>query len=264
MSDWRILTGRWQDVLDVDRVDHVITDPPYSEHVHGKSRAGKRKEALRDGNGKLSPCAYSREAEFGFDPIKPRDMEELADLTFDICQRWSLTFCDSESLHLWAGAYRSAGLEHVRNGIWLKVGATPQFTGDRPGVGFEGIEIAHKPGRKRWNGGGKVGIWSALTVIERGGQRRTNNSREHPTQKPIDLMMQLISDFTDPGDTILDPYCGSASTGVACLRLGRNFIGVEQNEVWAEMGRERMRAEDEGSSLRERKAGQLPMFGAKP
>ncbi len=56
---WQILTGRWQDVLPADlRVDHVITDPPYSEHVHSKSRAGARKVPLKDGNGRVTREKY--------------------------------------------------------------------------------------------------------------------------------------------------------------------------------------------------------------
>ena len=49
----------------------------------------------------------------------------------------------------------------------------------------------------------------------------------HPTQKPIALMSLLIEKFTKPGQTVFDPYMGSGTTGVACMNLGRNFIGCE-------------------------------------
>ena len=51
--------------------------------------------------------------------------------------------------------------------------------------------------------------------------------RYHPTQKPITLMRWIIDNYTLPGDTILDPFMGSGTTGVACVQLGRNFIGCE-------------------------------------
>ena len=51
--------------------------------------------------------------------------------------------------------------------------------------------------------------------------------RVHPTQKPIILMKRIINDFTSPGDTILDPFMGSGTTGVACVETGRNFIVIE-------------------------------------
>lgn len=55
---------------------------------------------------------------------------------------------------------------------------------------------------------------------------RTKNEL-HPTQKPVDLCAYLISKFSDTGDTVLDPFMGSASTGIACAQTGRKFIGIE-------------------------------------
>lgn len=51
--------------------------------------------------------------------------------------------------------------------------------------------------------------------------------RLHPNQKPVDLLAYLITKTTQPGDVILDPFMGSASTGVACLHTGRAFLGIE-------------------------------------
>ena len=266
---WIVLTGEWQSFacdLPDKCVDHVITDPPYSAYVHSKSRAGARKTPLHDGNGRVSPCTLSREVEFGFEPITTDDMEAVGDMADRLVRRWTMAFCDVESTHLWTGALTSAGLDYCRTMAWIKIGATPQFTGDRPGVGFETIVLAHSEGRKRWNGGGKAGVYSALTVIERGGVpgKHANNRREHPTQKPDDLMCDLIRDFTDPDDIILDPFCGSGTTGVAAIRLGRRFIGIEKKPKWADVARERLAAEAENSSPAARKAGQLPMFREVP
>lgn len=49
----------------------------------------------------------------------------------------------------------------------------------------------------------------------------------HPTEKPLSLIKQLVSNSTKQGDTILDPFMGSGTTGVACQQLNRNFIGYE-------------------------------------
>ena len=51
--------------------------------------------------------------------------------------------------------------------------------------------------------------------------------RLHQTQKPLTLMRALLQDFTAPGDLIYDPFMGSGSTGVACVQLGRRFVGSE-------------------------------------
>lgn len=52
-------------------------------------------------------------------------------------------------------------------------------------------------------------------------------SRQHATQKPVKIMKWLVEQYTDPGYTIFDPFMGSGTTGVACVQLGRKFIGCE-------------------------------------
>jgi site-specific DNA-methyltransferase (adenine-specific) len=254
-----VLTGRWQDVLPEGlRVDHVITDPPYSEHVHSKARAGARKVPLRDGNGRLTRCAISREKDFGFECIAQTEIEAVADMVEERAKRWFLAFSDVESAWTWRGAFTA--WEYVRTCFWHRPNGSPQFTGDRPGSHIEAITVMHRKGKKRWNGGGKGNLYTC-NVVNQQALKRDNNTREHPTQKPLDLMLALVADFTDPNDLILDPYCGSGTTGVACLRLGRSFVGCEMNPTYAEIARERLRAEESNSTLQARQSGQLPMFG---
>ena len=256
-----LLQGNCFELLSgIGDVDHAIFDPPYSEEVHSKARAGSRAVPLRDGNGRISKSTISREVEFGFDPIDESWMEQMADVLFDRVRRWVLVFCDVESVHKWIGALRSAGFDYCRTAAWVKIGATPQFTGDRPGVGFEAIVCCHKPGRKRWNGGGRLGVWSHLTCHECGGKSTANDERVHPTQKPLSLMLELVSLFSDPGETILDPTMGSGTTGVAAVRLGRSFIGCEQMAEHYASARARIEAEAAGSDSRAVRAGQLAMF----
>jgi DNA modification methylase len=56
----------------------------------------------------------------------------------------------------------------------------------------------------------------------------------HPTEKPVELMRHWIGNSTQPGETILDPFMGSGTTGVAALQLGRSFIGIEKDPRWFE------------------------------
>ena len=62
----------------------------------------------------------------------------------------------------------------------------------------------------------------------------------HPMQKPIALMKYLIERFTQPNDTILDPFMGSGTTGVACVQTGRNFIGIEIEPKYFEIAEKRI------------------------
>lgn len=61
-------------------------------------------------------------------------------------------------------------------------------------------------------------------------QSMAKNGRKHPMQKPVGLLKYLILKLK--ADTILDPFMGSGSTGIACMQLGRNFIGCENSEKW--------------------------------
>jgi len=66
------------------------------------------------------------------------------------------------------------------------------------------------------------------------------SAEQHPTEKPWQLAAHFIALHTQPGDTVLDPFCGSGSTGVACMILGRNFVGIELAPQYAEMARARI------------------------
>ena len=62
----------------------------------------------------------------------------------------------------------------------------------------------------------------------------------HPTQKPVELLEYLIKSFTNENDLVLDNCMGSGSTGVACKNLKRNFIGIEKNEEYFKIAKNRI------------------------
>jgi site-specific DNA-methyltransferase (adenine-specific) len=62
----------------------------------------------------------------------------------------------------------------------------------------------------------------------------------HPTQKPVALLEYLIKTYTNEGDSILDNVMGSGSTGVACVNTGRRFIGIEKDEKYFQIARDRI------------------------
>jgi site-specific DNA-methyltransferase (adenine-specific) len=64
--------------------------------------------------------------------------------------------------------------------------------------------------------------------------------RYHPTQKPVDLMEYLVKTYTNENDTVLDFTMGSGTTGVACKRLNRNFIGIELDDKYYNIAKERI------------------------
>jgi site-specific DNA-methyltransferase (adenine-specific) len=190
-------------------VDHVITDPPYDAHTH--SRGGK---AVR---------RYDGGAEIGKIPFAPlTDVRPVAAQIARITKRWALVFCAVRQIEPWALAFEAEGWRVPRVMVWVKPDASPQFSGDRPGHGFEPIVLAHPVGRTRWNGGGMKGVYECLRMDRESGWL-------HPTQKPLDLLEALVRDFTEPGELICDPFAGSATTLVAARRLGRRAVGFERD-----------------------------------
>jgi DNA modification methylase len=227
VSDHRIVLGDCLDPvsglasLPDKSVDHVITDPPYSQRVH----AGKGSERRKDG-GKVEALAFGH--------LTHAVRIRLAHEFVRVAKRWIVVFCDEESVLLWKVALERAGADWAVKGTWVKEGAMPRMDGSRPAYGTEAICIAHAPrerGRTRWNGGGKVATYFA-PIQEPG--------REHPTQKPLGLMEALVRDFTDEGDLVLDPFAGSGTTGVACRRLGRRFLGWERDPKYAAIAEKRI------------------------
>ena len=86
------------------------------------------------------------------------------------------------------------------------------------------------------------GTGGAMPVDDDGNARdrfKAQSRNHHPTVKPVDLMKYLCRLITPPGGLILDPFCGSGSTGVAAMREGFNFIGIELNADYAEIARRR-------------------------
>lgn len=198
----------------LDEVDHVITDPPYSEHVHANGRTSKTGRNKKDD---------VREVDFGFTHLTVENRRLLAHEFGRICQRWAIVFCDLEGIGGWIEDI-SQSMEYIRTGIWVKSNPSPQFTGDRPGSGAEAAVIAYKlEQKKRWNGGGKSAVWGGANDK----RRHPKEIRYHPTQKPLWLMADIVSQYTDPGETILDPFAGSGSTLLAARALGRKSIGIE-------------------------------------
>jgi len=72
---------------------------------------------------------------------------------------------------------------------------------------------------------------------------------KHPTQKPVALMKWCLENYTNEGDTVLDPFLGSGTTAVACERMGRNCVGIEISEEYCEIARKRVQEEKDKMGL---------------
>ncbi len=231
-------------------VDHVVCDPPFTQRTSENAR-GHKNTTL----GNYTGDANRRR--IGFDGIDGLEATLVREF-LRVSNRWCVVFCAIEQVGAYAAA---AGREWVRGTVWHRTNSAPQFTGDRPGQAVEAIAIFHRKGRKRWNRGGTSLAYTGPTINSCGDPDR---GIDHPTPKPTWIMESILRDFTDPGDLILDPFAGSGTTGVACKRLGRRFVGWEMNEKYQAAAQRRIDGTHEQLELvrhRGPKARQL-MLGA--
>lgn len=92
---------------------------------------------------------------------------------------------------------------------------------------------------ERFHDNGGEGFPKEIITISNANQ----TGRVHPTQKPVALMEYLIRTYTNPGELVLDNTMGSGTTGVACVNTGRRFIGIERDEKYFQIARERILGE---------------------
>jgi len=88
-------------------------------------------------------------------------------------------------------------------------------------------------------------IWTDLTVPFWSMPENT----EHPTQKPEKLLAKIILASSKAGDTVFDPFCGSGTTSAAAKKLGRNFVGVEMDEMYCCLAEKRLALADLDKSI---------------
>lgn len=180
----------------------IVTDPPYgiSYQHSGKGRTGG-----------ASSKSFARQSQpiHGDDaPFDPRPLINSHD-----------------EVILWGANHYT---EHLPHGRWL---AWDKLDGMAAFDSFSDVELAWMKGR------GKDRIfrhlWKGLCQASEKGEQK-----QHPTQKPVALMKWCVSLISSA--TIIDPFMGSGSTGVAAVQMGRKFIGVERNPAHFETACQRI------------------------
>ena len=257
LFDGRIMLYRGDAIKIVRKlglVDHVICDPPYEETMH---RAKTRRAAVRLNGKRISgPVSFKSIG---------RVREQITPHLIDRCRGWFIAFCSPEGIAPWRDAIETAGARYKRACFWCKSDAAPQFNGQGPAYAVEPFVTAWcGRGVSEWNGGGMRNYWIFPTSPpERQG--------DHPTEKPLALMAQLLLMFTKPGDVVLDPFMGSGSTMLACLQTDRLGIGIENNKKYYALAKARIEAmmmgPEEGNRHIVRQTGKLvhapgPLFGS--
>lgn len=220
IGDAELWLGDCREVLPLlPQVDAVMTDPPFSEKPHKNATSNR------------SSNRYAAKA-IDFSAIDFSAIDCLLKSLHGKCSGWIVAIMDWRHIAELEFNLRE-DWEIVRFGVWVKTNPMPQVSGDRPSNGWDGIAYLFPRGKKKiWYGGGSSGNWIGPVV--------TNG--DHPTGKPVGMLCQWVRNFTLPRQIILDPFMGSGTTGVACARLGRRFIGIEIDRKYFDIACERIAA----------------------
>lgn len=211
IGNQRLILGDCLQVMPtLGRFGHVICDPPYEASLH----------AAKAHLSNLRKDAGPELKEINFDAVDPiRD--DVVAAAAKACDGWFIAFCTIEGVWKWAEAVSASPMKYKRACIWVKPDCTPQLNGQGPAQGAECFVTAWAgKGHARWNAGGKRGVYRHMV-------NPPDREGTHPTEKPWRLFAELLDDFTNPQETILDPFMGSGTTLVACQRMGRHGTGIE-------------------------------------
>lgn len=229
IGDCTLILGDCLEISVDLRADHVIGDPPYEDELH-KAFGGNIQR--NDGDHLPRSVNMLQALEFtGINAVRA----DVARACVEASSGWVILFTLAEGVRAWRDDLQAAKAKWDTTCFWIKPDASPRFNGQGAARGAECFVTCWAgTGYRRWNGGGKRGVYTHCV--------NTGRQGEHPTEKPVPLMAEIIADFTRPGETILDPFMGSGTTGVAAVAQGRAFIGIEQNERWFDLSCRRIEA----------------------
>jgi site-specific DNA-methyltransferase (adenine-specific) len=214
-EDVTLYLGDCLDILPGLSVDHAISDPPYEDELHkamGRIRRNDGQEMTQD---------------LGFAGVNS-ERSAIAAACVSASSGWVILFTLAEGVRAWRDDLQAAKAKWDTTCFWVKPDSSPRFNGQGPARAAECFVTCWAgTGYRKWNGGGKRGLYTHCV--------NTGRQGEHPTEKPVPLMVEIVADFTQPGETICDPFMGSGTTGVACVRLGRGFIGIERDPKWFDL-----------------------------
>ena len=203
--------------IEDNTIDLVVTDPPYEVITGG-----------RNGGVKGKPSGILKENKQLMKSI-PK-----VDLWLSECFR---VMKDGTHIYIMTNTLNLTNYLNIINGVgfklhnllvWNKNNTTPNRWYMK---NCEYVIFARKGFAKSINNPSSQTVHNFDNII---------GNKKHPTEKPVDLMKLYVENSSQVGDTVLDPFMGSGSTGVACKELDRNFIGVELDKQYFDIAESRI------------------------
>ena len=233
--------------LPAESVDLVFADPPYNLQLQGdlKRPDDSRVDAVDDAWDKFSSFSAYDDFTRAWLMACQRVMKREATL-------WVIG--SYHNIFRVGAILQDLGFWILNDVVWRKSNPMPNFRGRRFTNAHETlIWAAREPGGKGYTfnyealkaGNDDVQVRSDWTIALCTGEERLkgdNGKKLHPTQKPEALLARVILASSRPDDLVLDPFCGSGTTGAVAKRLGRRFIAIERESAYAAAAQARIAA----------------------
>ena len=203
--------------IEDNSIDLVVTDPPYEVITGG-----------RNGGVKGKPSGILTENKQLMKSIPKADL--WLSECFRVMKDGTHIYIMTNTLNLtnYLNIINSVGFKLHNLLVWNKNNTTPNRWYMK---NCEYVIFARKGFAKSINNPSSQTVHNFDNII---------GNKKHPTEKPVDLMKLYVENSSQVGDTVLDPFMGSGSTGVACKELGRNFIGVELDKQYFDIATKRI------------------------
>ncbi len=198
-------------------VDLVLTDPPYLIDYHTARRKDKTHDFCTSIQGDTNPGLITQYIEQCYRILKDNTAMYM--------------FCSPDRVDFFKQALERVGFKIKNLIVWVKNNHTAGDLKAQFGKRYELLFLVNK-GRKFFNGERLTDVWYFDKVA--------GSKQVHQNQKPIDLLTRCILKHSNKGDIVFDGFSGSGSTGVACVNTGRKFIGIEIEEKYFNIAKERI------------------------
>jgi DNA modification methylase len=220
-----------------DTVDLIVTDPPYNLGEFAKSRAANLQN-MRDN---FFVAA-------GWDNVGYNEWKQLMNSFFKEAARVSkvggslLMFMSIMKLETIIEMAQEHGFYYKTVGVWHKTNPMPRnmnlhfINSTEPWLYF-----VYKKKTGTFNNDGKALHDFIETSVT---PKREKECGTHPTQKPLDLIKFFVKTLSNDGDLVIDPFMGSGTSAVAAKELNRNFIGIELDENYYKIAKERINGKE--------------------
>ena len=219
----RLFHGDCREILPtLPECDTVITDPPYEI----KTKFGS------------SDLYGTRRMEFHFDVVGVTGNVVIPALSEAFSKAKSFhVFCEPEQYAFIAEVARKNGMT-PKPFAKVKLCSPPPMPGNWWPSGFELAMYGYKPGA--WFGDKSAKRVNVIVADSYRHGIRANEKADHPTQKWLPMMEQIVFALVPDGGTALDPFMGSGTTGVACANLGKAFTGIERERKYFDIACQRI------------------------